>query len=78
MSQDDKDKDEDELEWDFVRLTKLFFRATKENWIGFCQVDETLFGEPLSRQLLNRSKSMEAISGGGKIEPQNHTKSISI
>ena len=23
------------------------------------QVDETLFGEPLSRQLLNRSKSME-------------------
>ena len=31
-------------------------------------MDETLFGEPLSRQLLNRSKSMEAISGGGEVE----------
>jgi hypothetical protein len=30
------------------------------------QVDETLFGEPLSRQLLNRSKSME-VSGGGRL-----------
>ena len=31
------------------------------------QVDETLFGEPLSRQLLNRSKSMEVRLRGKEV-----------
>ena len=31
MSQDDKDKDEDELEWDFIRNNKTLFRATEKN-----------------------------------------------
>ena len=60
---------------------KCLKMALIKSRMGFWQVDETLFGEPLSRQLLNRSKSMEAISGGGEISPQNQyqkSKSKSI
>ena len=41
-------------------------------------MDETLFGEPLNKQLLARSKSMEAISSVEDTKPEEEIGIVSL